>query len=132
MDGRGTAPDNHPLTSMGYSVGRWEGRTLVIETTHLEPGWLDGSGYPMSGDDGTRIVEHWTVAEDGLTIDRIMTIHDDLYTEPLVRTRGSQRADPPTGSWRARSATPTATIETSTNAACWKKHSMIGDTCNVF
>ena len=26
-------------------------------------------------------------------MDRIMTIHDDLYTEPLVRTRGSQRAD---------------------------------------
>ncbi len=92
MDGR-SAPDNHPLTSMGYSVGRWEERTLVIETTHLEPGWLDGSGYPMSGGDGTRIVERWTVAGDGLTIDRIMTIHDDLYTEPLVRTRGSQRAD---------------------------------------
>ena len=92
MDGR-TAPDNHPLTSMGYSVGRWEENTLVIETTHLEPGWLDGSGYPMSGGDGTRIVERWTVAGDGLTMDRIMTIHDDLYTEPLVRTRGSQRAD---------------------------------------
>ena len=96
MDGR-AAPENLPLTSMGYSVGRWEDRTLVIETTHLEPGWLDGSGYPMSGGAGTRIVEHWNVAEDGLTIDRIMTVYDDLYTEPLVRTRGSQRADPADG-----------------------------------
>jgi hypothetical protein len=90
MDGRGPS-DDHPLTSMGFSVGRWEGRTLVIETTHLSPSWLDGSGYQMSGGDGTRIVERWTVAEDGLTIDRMMTIHDVLYTEPLVRTRGSQR-----------------------------------------
>ncbi len=92
MDGRG-APAEHPPTSMGFSAGHWEDRTLVIETTHLEPSWLDGSGYPMSGGDGTRIVERWDVAEDGLTIDRTMTIHDDLYTEPLVRVRGSQRAD---------------------------------------
>ena len=43
--------------------------------------------------DGTRIVERWTVADDGLTIDRTMTVYDDAYTEPLVRTRGSQRGD---------------------------------------
>jgi hypothetical protein len=93
MDGR-SAPADHPLTSMGFSVGRWEDRTLVIETTHLAPGWLDGSGYPMSGGEGTRIVEQWEVAEDGLTIDRTMTVHDALYTAPLIRTRGSQRRSP--------------------------------------
>jgi len=93
MDGRDT-PADQPLSSMGFSTGRWEDRTLVIETTHLSPGWLDGSGYPMSGGDGTRIVERWVVAEDGLTIARSMTIHDDNYTEPLVRTRGSQRGNP--------------------------------------
>ena len=92
MDDRPPLPDQ-PLTSMGFSVGHWEDRTLVIETSHLSPGWLDGSGYPMTGGDGTRIVERWTVANDGLTIDRTMTIHDDYYTAPLVRTRGSQRGD---------------------------------------
>jgi hypothetical protein len=92
MDGR-DAPADQPLSSMGFSVGHWEDNTLVIETTHLSPGWLDGSGYPMSGGDGTRIVERWSVAEDGLTIARTMTIHDDYYTQPLVRTRGSQRGD---------------------------------------
>ena len=85
--------DDQPLTSMGFSVGHWEDRILVIETTHLLSGWLDGSGYPMSGGDGTRIVEHWMVAENGLTMDRTMTIYDALYTEPLIRTRGSQRGD---------------------------------------
>lgn len=92
LDGR-SAPADHPLTSMGFSVGRWEGRTLVIETTHLTPAWLDGSGYPMTGADGTRIVERWTVAEDGLTMERTMTVHDEAYTAAVVRARGSQRGE---------------------------------------
>jgi hypothetical protein len=92
MDGRDALPDQ-PLTSMGFAQGHWEDRTLVIETTHLAPGWLDGSGYPMTGGAGTRIVERWTVADDGLTLARTMTIYDDAYTAPLVRTRGSQRGD---------------------------------------
>lgn len=105
MDSR-SAPDDHPLTSMGFSVGRWEKRTLVIETTHLSPGWLDGSGYPMSGGDQTRIVERWTVAGDGLTIDRTMTVYDVLYTEPLIRTRGSIRAEPADGLLESPSCDP--------------------------
>jgi Family of unknown function (DUF6152) len=92
MDGR-QPPKEQPLTSMGWSTGKWEGRTLVIETTMLNPGWLDGSGYPMSGGADTRIVERWTPAADGLTIERTMTVYDKLYTAPLVRTRGSQRGD---------------------------------------
>jgi Family of unknown function (DUF6152) len=91
MDGR-TPPADTPPTSLGFSVGHWEGRTLVIETTHLTPGWLDGSGLPMSGK-GTRLVERWTVADDGLSMDRTLTIYDPYYTAPLVRVRGSARDD---------------------------------------
>jgi hypothetical protein len=91
MDGR-EAPADWPATSLGYSVGHWDGDALVIETTHLLPGWLDGSGLPMSGD-GTRIVERWQLSEDRLTMDRLMTIYDPYYTEPLVRRRGSARGD---------------------------------------
>ena len=96
MDGR-SPPAEQPLTSMGFSTGKWEGRTLVIETTMLLPGWLDGSGYPMSGGADTRIVERWTPAADGLTMERLMTVHDKLYTQPIVRTRGSQRGDAAVG-----------------------------------
>jgi hypothetical protein len=96
MDDR-KPPAEQPLTSMGFSKGHWEDRTLVIETTMLSPGWLDGSGYPMSGGDDTRIVERWTVAADGLTIARTMTVYDKAYTAPLVRTRGSQRGDAAVG-----------------------------------
>jgi hypothetical protein len=47
-DGRQAAADL-PASSLGFSVGHWEGDALVIETTHLLPAWLDGSGLPMSG-----------------------------------------------------------------------------------
>ncbi|MGV3590508.1 MAG: DUF6152 family protein [Gammaproteobacteria bacterium] len=92
MDGRTPPADTVP-TSNGYSVGHWEDAdTLVIETTHLLPGWLDGSGLPMSGE-GTRTVERIDFAADHLSADRTMTIHDPLYTQPLVRTRGWARGD---------------------------------------
>jgi len=90
MDGR-EPPANTQPSSLGFSVGRWESdNVLVIETTHLLPGWLDGSGLPMSGE-GTRIVERWEFAADRLTMDRIATIYDPFYTAPLVRRRGSAR-----------------------------------------
>ena len=93
MDGR-AVPENYPDRPMGYSVGHWEGEELVIETTKLAPGfWLDGSGLPMSGGDGTRILERYTFAEDRLSMQRTMTIYDDYYTQPLVRTRFSARDD---------------------------------------
>ena len=91
MDGR-TAPPDLQATPMGFSTGRWEGDTLIIETTHLSPGWLDGSGLPMSGD-GTRIVERYEYSDDRLTVSRQMTIYDPYYTEPLVRQRYSARGD---------------------------------------
>ena len=92
MDGR-NAGAGVPATSNGFSVGRWEDdRTLVIETTHLLEGWLDGSGLPMSGA-GTRTVERIVFSDDRLSADRTMTIHDPLYTEPLTRVRGWARGD---------------------------------------
>jgi len=91
MDGR-SPPSDIQATLMGFSVGRWEDSTLVIETTLLSPGTLDGSLLPMSGDD-TRIVEHWKFGENQLSVDRTLTIYDSYYSEPLIRQRGSVRGD---------------------------------------
>ena len=33
---------------MGYSIGRWEGSTLVVETRGMKPGLWDASGMPIS------------------------------------------------------------------------------------
>ena len=91
MDGRKAAADT-PDSSLGFSVGHWEGNALVIETTHLLPAWLDGSGLPMKGE-GTRVVERYDYSADKLAVERTITIHDPYYTQPLVRKRGSARGD---------------------------------------
>ena len=48
-DGR-KLPDNDPNPWWyGYSAGRWEGDTLVVETTGLrDDGWLDINGSPLT------------------------------------------------------------------------------------
>jgi len=46
MDGRGLPKDPNP-SFMGYSVGRWEGATLVIDSIGFnETTWLDVGGHP--------------------------------------------------------------------------------------
>ena len=91
LDGREPPKDLFP-SPMGFSRGEWDGEVFVIETTHLESGWLDGSGLPMSGE-GTRLVETYAISEDRLTMERKMTIYDPYYTAPLIRVRGSARDD---------------------------------------
>ena len=50
MDGR-SLPDNDPIPWWyGYSVGRWEGDTLVVETNGFRDDvWLDVNGSPLTG-----------------------------------------------------------------------------------
>lgn len=92
MDQR-SAPEDYPDRPMGFSVGHWEGEELVIETDHVLGGWLDGSGLPMKGGENTRIVERYTFAQDRLSMERVMSIQDDYYTQALVRRRASARDD---------------------------------------
>jgi hypothetical protein len=49
--------------SMGYSVGRWEGSTLVIETRGLKKGVWDAPGMPISTD--AVFTERWYLDDDG-------------------------------------------------------------------
>jgi hypothetical protein len=49
-DGRALPTERHP-SWFGYSVGRWEQDTFVVETVGItERTWLDDSGYPHSND----------------------------------------------------------------------------------
>lgn len=46
MDGRALETDPNP-SWMGYSVGRWDGDTLVVESNGFnERSWLDDAGHP--------------------------------------------------------------------------------------
>ena len=86
-DGRALPPlgDPQPWWN-GYSVGRWEGDTLVVETNNFrDGGWLDVRGTPLT-DQGT-ITERFRRPSYGrMEID--ITIEDPkAYTKPwTVRT----------------------------------------------
>jgi hypothetical protein len=69
----------------GYSVGRWKGDTLVVETTGLmDDGWLDVRGSPLTS--AARMTERFRRPTYGsLAID--VTIDDPkAYTKPFTAT----------------------------------------------
>jgi len=88
-DGR-SAPNNDPQPWWyGYSVGRWEGDTLVVETTHVrDGGWHDIDGSPQT--DAVKYTERYRRLNYGtLKID--VTIDDPkAYTAPFM-VRVNQR-----------------------------------------
>jgi len=57
MDGRPLPKPTQP-SYMGYSIGRWEGEALVVETNGLNnEGWLDMDGHPQT--ESTHITERF-------------------------------------------------------------------------
>lgn len=54
-------PEYYPAGPNGYSVARWEGDTLVIETTGLSP--LNPIGPNLRGSEA-RITERWQIKQD--------------------------------------------------------------------
>jgi hypothetical protein len=78
----------------GLSRGRWDGNTLVIETTNLNGyTWMDDSGNFHT--DGARVTERLTMF-DVDTIDYAMTIEDPaVYTRPWTIARALVRVTEP-------------------------------------
>lgn len=90
-DGRGHRDDLAPLW-MGDSIGRWEGDTLVIETTNFnDQTWLDRRGLPHS--DQLEVTERMHIREDGLLqID--VTVEDPVaFPEPWTGQKLFERVD---------------------------------------
>jgi hypothetical protein len=57
MDGRALEADPNPAW-MGYSVGRWDGETLVVESNgYNDRTWLDHDGHPHT--EGLRVTERY-------------------------------------------------------------------------
>jgi hypothetical protein len=79
-DGRPLPEDPQPSWN-GYSTGKWEGDTLVVETAGLRDGmWLDRNGSPLT--DAAKITERFRRVNYGnLEID--VTVNDPkAYTKP--------------------------------------------------
>ena len=80
-DGRELPTDDPQPWWYGYSVGRWDGDTLVVETAGLrDDGWLDVFGTPLT--DAARVTERFRRPTYGrMEID--VTIDDPkVYTRP--------------------------------------------------
>jgi hypothetical protein len=80
-DGRKPPADPDPLW-LGYSVGRWEADTLVVDTVGFnDKGWLDGIGHPQS--EALHVTERFRRRDFG-HLDVQVTIDDPkVYTKPF-------------------------------------------------
>jgi hypothetical protein len=80
-DGR-SLPKNPEPTWTGYSVGRWQGDTLVVETVGITSrAWLDGFGHPRS--EGMRITERYRRRDLGHMDLEISFDDPTYYTRPF-------------------------------------------------
>jgi hypothetical protein len=80
MDARPLPADPNPSWN-GYSTGKWEGDTLVVQTAGFQDGiWLDASGNPLT--DAAKITERFRRLDFGhLEIE--LTVDDSkAYTKP--------------------------------------------------
>jgi uncharacterized protein DUF3471 len=84
-DGRDLPKDPNP-TWLGYSVGRWEGDTLVVTTAGFnDKGWLDSAGHPQT--ESLRITERIRRRDFG-HMDLEMTMDDPkVFIKPFTMKR---------------------------------------------
>jgi len=77
---------------MGYSIGRWDGDMLVVESTGFNGrSWLEGRGYPVT--DALRLTERMQ-RPDFWHLDVRLTIDDPkAYTRPFDLTVSPQFQD---------------------------------------
>jgi hypothetical protein len=106
LDGR-AYPENYPVTRMGYSIGHWEGDTLVVETRLLSE-MLTGR-FPRT--ENTVVVERISkmkrsqvsapangfinnpTIDDNVLVFNLTVTDPTLYSEPQVVTMYYQHID---------------------------------------
>jgi hypothetical protein len=81
IDGRKLPKDPNP-TWLGYSVGHWEGDTLVVESAGFnDRTWLDRAGHPHS--EKLRVTERFRRVDFGHLQFQITFEDPDTLTKPL-------------------------------------------------
>jgi len=90
MDGRALEPEPNP-SWMGYSVGRWEADTLVVESNGFHAGtWLDRDGHPHT--EQLRLTERYRRPSFG-TLEMEVTFSDPgAYARPWTVNVSAQYA----------------------------------------
>ncbi len=84
MDGRSLEADPNP-TWMGYSVGRWDGDTLVVESNgYTDRSWLDFDGHPHT--EQLRITERYSRPSFGRIDVQVTMVDPKAYLKPISFT----------------------------------------------
>ena len=84
-DGREHVQDANP-TWMGDSIGKWDGDTLVIDSTGFnDKTWLDVAGHPHS--EAMRVVERMRRADHNTLMIDITVDDPQAYTKPFKTQR---------------------------------------------
>ena len=80
---RDEIPAGTPYSHLGYSIGRWEGDDLVVETTRINWPYLDNRGTPLS--DALTVIERFSLSDDQSSLAfRIEMIDPETFTEPAI------------------------------------------------
>ncbi len=78
-------PDDPDPDYLGYSIARFEGTTLVIDTIGLnDKTWLDYSGLPHG--EKLRVQERFTLADPNTIAGSVALTDPDYYTSPWTTT----------------------------------------------
>lgn len=93
LDGRKLPSSDAQPWWYGYSVGKWEGDTLVVETTGFrDDGWLDVNGAPLT--DAAKVTERFRRVNYG-NLEIEVTVDDPkAYTRPWTAVKIRQRLMP--------------------------------------
>jgi hypothetical protein len=84
LDGRAHPPENAPHSKSGFSTGRWDGDTLVVETSHIEPGTFMNNGFSHSK--RIKLSERFRLSPDGNSL-WLTQVYEDPETFEGVAAR---------------------------------------------
>jgi hypothetical protein len=77
LDGRAHPPAGQ-TSLQGHSVGRWEGKTLVVETTNFKDHPM-GLSLSMPASTQKRLIERFALSEDGKSLVYSGVLEDPVY-----------------------------------------------------
>lgn len=67
-------PASVPHTKVGHSIGRWEGATLVVDTTHIAESTITNNGLNHS--DKVHVIERFWLSADGRMLNALQEFED--------------------------------------------------------
>ncbi len=127
-DGRKLPKDPNPIW-LGYSVGHWEGDTLVVESAGFnDRTWLDRAGHPHS--ESLRVTEKFRRVDFGHMQFQITYDDPETLTKPLSFSLAVSYAATPT-CWRPSVTNPTANRVHMISHGEYRRVVELGRSCEV-